>query len=103
MSDGLKQEVDKLKRQVRSLEDELTGLSQIKKFLKKPDRQMHDILWECEKCGSRLGVYDIENNQLRVRYRDFFAYWSPGVGGYVQMVCRSCSHINRLNNQDNER
>ena len=30
MSDGLKQEVDKLKRQVRALEDELTGLSQIK-------------------------------------------------------------------------
>ena len=92
--------IDRLERQVRGLERDLNLL--VKATANAPEAQpgetpaTTDIVWSCVKCGSRLGLYDQANDELRVRYKDFVAYVRVGHGGVVRVVCRSCGELNAL-------
>ena len=55
-----------------------------------------DRVWNCEKCGARLGVYDPDSEQLRIKYKDFSLYSIPGKGGSLTVPCRRCAHLNTL-------
>jgi len=55
-----------------------------------------DRVWNCEKCGARLGVYDPDSEQLRIKYKDFSLYSVPGKGGSLTVPCRRCAHLNTL-------
>lgn len=60
----------------------------------KPRRSATDSVWECVGCGARLGIYNSETNELRVRYKDFLIYVIPGIGGKTSIPCRRCGHMN---------
>jgi uncharacterized coiled-coil protein SlyX len=55
-----------------------------------------DRVWNCEKCNARLGVYDPDSEQLRIKYKDFSLYSVPGKGGSLTVPCRRCAHLNTL-------
>ncbi len=57
---------------------------------------MRDEVWACQNCGARLGIYNKEKEELRVRYKDFVAYVIPGVGGTIMVPCRRCGEQNTL-------
>jgi hypothetical protein len=59
-------------------------------------RQMRDSVWCCGNCGARLGVYNAEKDELRVRYKDFCVYITPGTGGKTMVPCRRCGEQNTL-------
>ncbi len=59
-------------------------------------RQMRDSVWCCSNCGARLGVYNVEKDELRVRYKDFCVYITPGAGGKTMVPCRRCGEQNTL-------
>ena len=86
----------KIERQLKSMDQELEQLASLKKEFTHEEIKPIDKIWNCEKCGARLGIYDLKTDELRVRYRDFFAWWKPGIDGYLKMVCRNCSHMNEI-------
>lgn len=51
---------------------------------------MRDALWCCPACGHRLGVYNSQEDVLRIRYKDLFVWVHAGTGGFIEVVCRSC-------------
>ena len=55
-----------------------------------------DRVWNCDKCGARLGVYDPDSEQLRIKYKDFSLYSVAGTGGRITVPCRRCAHLNTL-------
>ena len=57
---------------------------------------MRDSVWACENCMARLGIYNAEKDELRVRYKDFVAYIYPGIGGKTMVPCRRCGEQNQL-------
>lgn len=57
----------------------------------------NDVVWQCEKCGQRIGFYSNESDVIRIRHKDHIAYSHLGVGGWLRVICRGCSHINTLN------
>ena len=57
---------------------------------------MRDHVWACSNCCARLGIYNDEREELRVRYKDFVAYIKPGMGGSTMVPCRRCGEQNRL-------
>ncbi len=57
---------------------------------------MRDAVWACANCCARLGIYNEDKDQLRVRYKDFVAYINPGAGGSVMVPCRRCGEQNIL-------
>ena len=93
----INERLKKIEQNLAGVERELGQLASIK--VEFPDSSVVpcDRIWNCSKCGSRLGIYDMKEDELRVRYRDFYAYWRAGKNGYLKIVCRSCSHINILN------
>lgn len=91
----------KIERHLSGVEQELSQLTSIQTEFENKKVVPTDRVWNCEKCGSRLGIYDVKTDELRVRYRDFFAYWKAGKDGYLKLVCRGCSHINELKYQEN--
>jgi len=56
--------------------------------------QVADIIWSCQKCGSRLGFYDQENDVLRLRYKEHVVHVHAGLGGWTRVVCRQCGELN---------
>jgi len=92
----LDKKIQKIERHIKALEDEVNQLSSVKETFETTLIKPIDKLWNCVKCGSRLGIYDIKTDELRVRYRDFYAWWKAGIGGYLKIVCRSCSHLNEI-------
>jgi len=86
---------------MKKIEKELKNTTGLNSFIENKHITRQDKIWGCEKCGSRLGIYDKEKDELRVRYRDFFAWWKPGIDGYLKIVCRGCSHINEVRYTDN--
>jgi hypothetical protein len=60
---------------------------------------MRDDVWACQNCGARLGIYNNERDELRVRYKDFVAYVTPGVGGKTMVPCRRCGEQNTLKDE----
>ena len=53
-----------------------------------------DAVWQCRKCSYLLGFYDIRSEVLRVRYKEHLMYVRVGLGGFVQVFCRSCGEAN---------
>mgnify|MGYP003661529302 CR=1 FL=1 len=93
----------KLERHLRGLDQELSSLSAVAASMQTDKAEEEDTrgsanpdhIWVCRKCGARLGFYDPEADLLRVRYKDFVTYIQIGKGGYVEVLCRSCSEMNR--------
>jgi len=85
---------------IMALEKDLETLLSIGRLFENQEIEKKDQLWQCEKCGARLGIYDPVTDELRVRHKDFYAYLKAGSGGYIRLVCRSCSHINELCHDD---
>lgn len=94
----------KLEQTIELLEEQVTMLGQLNNLVENIQITRTDEVWSCEKCGNRLGIYDREKDELRVRYKDFFAWWKVGEQGELKIVCRSCSNINvlRYTNSDNK-
>ncbi|HHZ94701.1 MAG TPA: hypothetical protein EYN67_03880 [Flavobacteriales bacterium] len=97
--------IERLERQIQAIESELATIIQMavlsqqntdgNQELDGTDAlHTNDVIWNCEKCSFRLGIYDTEGDELRIRYKDFYAYWTAGVGGKLKIICRSCSHVN---------
>lgn len=57
---------------------------------------MRDTVWCCDNCAMRLGIYSPDKDELRVKYKDFVMYVTPGVGGKTSVPCRRCGLINTL-------
>jgi len=57
---------------------------------------MRDEVWACSNCAARLGLYNKEREEMRVRYKDFLVYVRPGVGGTIRVPCRRCGEENVL-------
>ena len=64
-----------------------------------PKKAMRDTVWACQNCGARLGIYNEDKDELRVRYKDFVAYITPGVGGKTMVPCRRCGERNTLEDE----
>lgn len=62
---------------------------------------MRDEVWMCENCSARLGLYNRERDEMRVRYKDFLVYIKPGVGGVLRVPCRRCGEENVLSDTRN--
>ena len=96
--------LERLERQMRGLERDLHLLVKATAAAPPahatPSTSHHsptsDVVWSCVKCQSRLGLYDEQLDELRVRYKDFVAYVHVGVGGSVRVVCRGCGELNTL-------
>ena len=88
--------IQRLERQVNGLESDITK-SAIQLEKKEEPLGFKDSIWACRKCGFRLGIYDSSKDTLRVRYKDFYAWWKPGKGGALKLICRGCSEINDVN------
>ena len=88
--------IKKLEDRVKDLEQDIVDLSKITDHIEDETKSPADTLWRCSKCNLRLGVYDPKEDILRVRYKDFYAYYRAGKGGFCRIICRSCSHINEL-------
>lgn len=96
------QRLAKLERQMNGIEKEIEGLARLSEALENESITPVDEIWQCNKCGARLGIYDKIQDVLRIRYRDLYAYFTVGVGGRVKLVCRSCSEINELTYTDDK-
>ena len=100
MSDKLEQRLQKIERQVRGVEQELEIINV--NAPSKCETGFTDSVWPCKKCGFRLGIYDKKNDVLRVRYKDFYAWWKVGEGGNLKIICRGCSEINNVSYTDDK-
>lgn len=52
--------------------------------------------WKCECCRARLGFYDETQDLMRIRVKDFHVQVKVGPGGFVEVPCRRCGHVNRV-------
>ncbi len=55
---------------------------------------VEDKIWQCQKCGARLGFYDPVNEVMRLRYKEHVVYTHAGLGGWVRTPCRQCGELN---------
>jgi len=94
----------KIERHLRGMDQELSTLAAVaatsqNKEVDSTDESSGSVnpdhIWVCRKCSARLGFYDPVEDILRVRYKDFVTYIHIGTGGFVQVLCRSCSEMNK--------
>jgi len=95
----LEERIDLLEKSVSELDSTLGALIQAIPSLEKAEdapnkRSAIDKFWECAGCGARLGIYNQQTTELRVRYKDFLIYIIPGAGGSTRIPCRRCGHMN---------
>jgi len=93
----LENKIKDLERAFDNIEQDIADISRVKNQNNKSINLPVEKIWKCSKCGLRLGIYDPEKDLLRVRYKDFYAYFKAGINGYTRVICRSCSHINEVN------
>lgn len=55
--------------------------------------------WRCEGCRAMLGIYDEKADTMRIRVKDFHVRVKPEVGGWVEISCRRCGHLNRVTSE----
>tara|TARA_B100000282_G_scaffold198765_1_gene145362 strand:+ start:9939 stop:10214 length:276 start_codon:yes stop_codon:yes gene_type:complete len=62
---------------------------------KQDDNLIH---WHCSKCNIRIGVIDILEKQIRIRYKDLVMYyhWKEENGNTdkLTILCRRCGWLN---------
>lgn len=85
-----------LQNQINDLKKEISDLKKINCNFSTQNIDHEDKIQKCIKCGARLGIYDEKTNELRIRYRDFFAWWKGSKDSYLKIVCRSCSYLNEI-------
>ena len=83
-----------------SLVKEVKDLLNVEMFLKNNSFGEKDRLWVCEKCKFKLAVVDVEKKEVRVRHKDFFIWNKIGKNGKVKIICRGCSFLNELTEND---
>ena len=98
---GLESEVRKLRTVLSEMENEVRALGRAVHAQEQPDQEQvgqvnRDSRWHCRKCGYLLAFYDQEYDVMRSRYKEHIVYMRPGVGGFIQIVCRGCSEVNTL-------
>ena len=83
-------ELKRLKRQIGGMEREI---QQLMRALPQPGRPessgqaMSSQMWKCRSCNSLLGLYDPDDDTLRIRYKDHVSYFRAGgadVAGMAQ-------------------
>lgn len=113
MSDSrdLDRRLGAIERHLRGLDEDLTVLSSAVRRGEpisepvEPEASIEslaDRVWSCERCPSRLGIYDPTSDLLRIRWRDLLVQVQTGPGGFVRVVCRSCGHINEIHDERGE-
>jgi len=54
--------------------------------------------WHCEKCSIRIGVVDLKEKQIRIRYKDLVLYYDwidqSGNQDKLTVLCRRCGWMN---------
>ena len=93
---GSSDKFKKREERIKVLEQDIADFSKIADHIEEDSTSPVDRVWRCDKCNLRLGVYDPKEDILRIRYKDFYAYYRAGTGGFCRIICRSCSHINEL-------
>lgn len=99
-----------IERHLRGLDDDLAVISSAVRLGERmgddePDdpsanvEAIADRVWSCERCPSRLGIYDPVDDLLRIRWRDLLVHVHTGPSGFVRVVCRSCGHINEIHDE----
>jgi hypothetical protein len=92
--------IAKIERHMRGMDEEINTISAMVSSSSSEEASPSrgaanpDHIWSCKKCSSRLGFYDPTTDLLRIRYKDFVTYIHIGQGGFVQVLCRSCSEMN---------
>lgn len=76
--------------------DEIPETSALTESALSEKSPMRDEVWGCANCSARLGIYNKATEELRVRYKDFVAYVTPGVGSKIMVPCRRCGEQNIL-------
>jgi phage FluMu protein Com len=100
-SDTLESDLRKLKTVVAEMDTEIRALGKAlhqeePKTSESVGEVNRDVRWHCRKCGYLLAFYDQEYDVMRSRYKEHIVYMRPGVGGFIQIVCRGCSEVNTL-------
>jgi len=94
-----------MKERLASMDEEMGNLTTIVSLLTHEDgdvpdmapaRVLIDQFWTCKRCNAKLGVFDHESDEMRIRYRDLFLYVIPGEGGRLKYTCRGCGYVNVL-------
>lgn len=55
--------------------------------------------WKCEGCRALLGIHDEKADTMRIRVKDFHVRVHPADGGWLEISCRRCGHLNRVTNE----
>ena len=72
-------------------------------MLKKDEDKVKDISgdlvhWHCEKCSIRIGVIDLAEKQIRIRYKDLVIYYEwktkESIEDRIVILCRRCAWNN---------
>lgn len=99
-----------IERHLRALDEDLSVLGSAVRLGEAPESESEgepepsggpfdDVVWSCERCPARLGIYDPVDDILRLRHRDFIAHVRTGSLGFVRVVCRGCGHINEIHDE----
>ena len=108
--DPIQRRLDAIERHLRGLDADLSVLSSAVRLgerLSEPEEsdpeidpsRFKDVVWSCDRCSSRLAVYDPISDLLRVRHRDLQVQVRTGPGGMVRAICRNCGHINEIHDE----
>ena len=67
------------------------------------DNNENLIHWHCEKCNIRIGVVDILEQEIRIRYKDLVLYYAydseKSDRDKLTVLCRRCGWLNSKNKQ----
>ena len=102
--DATERRITRLESLISEMDQNLSHITQVIGSIVKTSTEpvvieMKGNIWFCESCGARLGIYDTDKEQLRIRYKEHIVYITPGHGGRVDTTCRRCSFVNTLKSE----
>ena len=100
MSQDIESKLNELENKYINLVKDIQNLINIELFVRDNQVCEKDKLWLCEKCKFKLGVVDSMKKEVRIRYKDFYIWNTIGKDSELKMICRSCSHLNILSEND---
>jgi len=89
-----------LEKSYISLLKEIKNLVNIESFVAENKVCEKDKIWVCEKCKFKLAVIDVNNKEVRIRHKDLYLWNKMDKGGEIKIICRGCSHLNTLFEND---
>ena len=87
-------DVTRMRNQIASLERDVRQLSKMIPSRDPDSIDPHtakDAMWKCSNCNSLLAWYSVEDDLLRIRYKDHIVLSRIGVGGHITVMCRGCA------------